>query len=741
MVCKTKAPAVRGGALHTNAFGLECDQDLAELSIWLPHGKNKAPQYINALGVFTGSGWEKPEHRGTLGWALAVVEANPGLLTGVGIIIDKTTVVDGHRLIAIDVDEVAGYRKADPSKGIEAITFNPVTDADKVRQLVPLINQIDTVWEASPSCTGVHALAWAPEAWAAKFGNTAKFYPGGCDHAEFYTGEAPTYITVTGKLLGACNRLGRLSEAVQADLAPKLTPVGGRRAASPEIAEGGQVFAWESLGLSADQKHLVDGTGKLNRSAVLYGLSIKAIDSGHPQENILATILHTPALWKYCLDHRDNNPDRALQFARDEIGRAYAKSMTGMRDALGIGRQFPGTAVTGTTALAPPFEQKPAPGSPGGTGFDAPYLSAIWDDNPAIDWMIYGFLENNVIAEIWGPAGSFKTFAALDIATAVASRQDWHKRKVKRSGPVLYICGEGRRGIGRRLKVLCQERGLSRDIPIRISNMPVALARADQAAWLLTEIAKFDIPPVLIIIDTLARNFGGNENSAEDMSAFIDNIDMLRREMMATALIIHHCGHDGSHARGSYALYAGIDAEYQTEPDKANHSMKIINKKMKDAEEGKAFYFNTKVVVLKNETTGEIVRDDEGQPVTSIVLQSGDSERAARQAEFFKEHPALKGTRANKYKERLPKTLEAAFDDSAISDRAVAKACGTEGHAWVKGLRDLMYQEGLVEGDRFKLSSAGQYAARIFCERVDFQLNVHNLPEKPFPPSSNHNLI
>lgn len=395
-------------------------------------------------------------------------------------------------------------------------------------------------------------------------------------------------------------------------------------------------------------------------------------------------------------------------------------------------------SVAGYAPADVPSARRPTPGRTG-HGFEAPYLSAVWDDDPAVDWMIYGFLENETIAELWGLSGAYKTFVALDAGTAVASGHDYHGKKVMRQGPVLYIPGEGRKGAMRRLKVLCQERGLGRDLQIRISNRPVLLAQADQAEWLLAEIAKFDVPPALIIIDTLARNFGGNENSTQDMGAFVDSVTTISREIGATVLIIHHCGYDDSHARGAYALYAGIDAEYQVIRD--GNSVRIINKKMKEAEEGKIIYLNAKVVELKNEITGEVTNDGEGKPITSIVLHSGGSERAALQNTFLEKHPSLKSTQGNKYKERLPKALQAAFDNPSISARAMAAACGTKGHDWVKGLQKLMCQEGLIEGDGFKLTGAGKEAACIFCERADFQMNANNLPKKPFPPNPKSDLL
>lgn len=307
-------------------------RELAVLSIWMPHGKRKSPQYINATGVFAGIDWDKSEHWMPRDMAQAIVEANPGLLTGVGIVIDRNTVINGQRLVAIDVDLIEGYRKADPEKGIEAVTFDPLTDADKVRQIVPLIGQIDSYWEASPSCTGVHTIALASEAWAAHFANTGKFFPGGCDHAEFYTGEEPTYITVTGVSMGPCNTIGALSDAVQAYLAPLLKPAGGKATTMPDIEDGDAFDLNRLTCFNASQRQMIEGKvpqGK--RSDIVHGLLIALIDdlANHPIADIKASVLANEHMLAYFSKHPD-----AGKFASEEINRAYARSQRSKRQAL-----------------------------------------------------------------------------------------------------------------------------------------------------------------------------------------------------------------------------------------------------------------------------------------------------------------------------------------------------------------------------------------------------------------------
>ena len=52
--------------------------------------------------------------------------------------------------------------------------------------------------------------------------------------------------------------------------------------------------------------------------------------------------------------------------------------------------------------------------------------------------------------QIWGSPKSGKSFVAVAMSCAIASGQDFYGNKSFKK-PVLYLCGEGRRGMVRRL--------------------------------------------------------------------------------------------------------------------------------------------------------------------------------------------------------------------------------------------------------------------------------------------------
>ena len=270
--------------------------------------------------------YTEPSHRMPLVAAMTLVNEWHGL-HGIGLVFEGGIILDGFQLVGLDYDDVYFDRFQLP---------------------------VASYAERSPSGHGIHQLAWVPLAWAAQYRYTTDIQLADCHHAEVYL--ASRFLTATGDRINTLpiNRL--TADELLILESWKLKPFEGvpASAAAPEI-EGGTAFDWTSLDLSPDQRHLIEGTGDIDRSNILMGLLIKAIDVRLARADILASMLATPALWGYCNDHRNNDEDKALAFAREEIGRAYGKSLTGKREAL-IGFNA-GWATP--VALRPPMLLKP----------------------------------------------------------------------------------------------------------------------------------------------------------------------------------------------------------------------------------------------------------------------------------------------------------------------------------------------------------------------------------------------
>ncbi|EOY8379226.1 AAA family ATPase, partial [Escherichia coli] len=119
----------------------------------------------------------------------------------------------------------------------------------------------------------------------------------------------------------------------------------------------------------------------------------------------------------------------------------------------------------------------------------------------------------------------------------------------------------------------------------------------------------------LIVIDTLARCFGGNdENDSRDMGAFIQGCDAIKQATGATVLVVHHSGKDETKgARGSSAFRAALDAEYRISRENSDVTALVAAcTKMKDAEEPKESAYDLKSV--------EVFTDTDGEEIVSMVV-------------------------------------------------------------------------------------------------------------------------
>ena len=192
-------------------------------------------------------------------------------------------------------------------------------------------------------------------------------------------------------------------------------------------------------------------------------------------------------------------------------------------------------------------------------------------DNP--DWLIKDVVEKESLMCIFGKPKSGKSFIAIAMAAAIAKGEKFYGNE-SFSKPVMYVCGEGQRGVKRRLAAWQQGMFDLTGVPLYLSDRAVRVNDPDDFKMLEEEIEALtqQVGEIgMIVIDTFQRNFVGNENSAEDVGSFINKLDGLISHYKCCVCLVHHTGHGNSdRGRGSSVMGASLDYEFKVDrEDKA----------------------------------------------------------------------------------------------------------------------------------------------------------------------------
>ena len=245
------------------------------------------------------------------------------------------------------------------------------------------------------------------------------------------------------------------------------------------------------------------------------------------------------------------------------------------------------------------------------------WLHKIPDTEP--DFLVEGMIERRSLAMIFGQPASGKSFLAVDLAASIAAGRAFQGLKTQK-GDVVYIAGEGYRGLKRRFTAWATYHDVSpEEIRVMISRSAVDYRDERAAQELENELLKAKakgLAPILFVVDTLARSFGGaDENSNSEMGKFISVIDQSNVKFGCATLIVHHSGHgENQRARGASALRGALDTEFSCKKDRS--TVVISCTKMKDAEAPANLAMNLKSVELG------VAKD--GRQISSAVLVRND---------------------------------------------------------------------------------------------------------------------
>ncbi len=181
---------------------------------------------------------------------------------------------------------------------------------------------------------------------------------------------------------------------------------------------------------------------------------------------------------------------------------------------------------------------------------------------PPPEWLIDKIMPERGLIALYGQPGVGKSFVALDFAMAVGTNTSWHGRVVK-GGPVLYIAAEGGTGMGKRSRAWLLDKNIADTqsaVVWLLESIPV-FGDSDHIEQVMKRVTdEVQIQPKLVVIDTLARCFDGNENEQEDMGRFVAGADRFRNEFDAAVIVVHHTRLDGDRERGNTAFRGAADS-------------------------------------------------------------------------------------------------------------------------------------------------------------------------------------
>lgn len=265
-------------------------------------------------------------------------------------------------------------------------------------------------------------------------------------------------------------------------------------------------------------------------------------------------------------------------------------------------------------------------------------LDDLRAQSDSVRWLVKHVLPAEAVGMMFGGSGTFKSFIALDAALHVAHGLAWMGRRTTK-GPVLYIAAEGGAGLWARVDAWHRARNLRySDIDFRVVPAAVNLG---QDAWRVVDAAQLlGLTPALVVVDTLSQTYAGEENSAQEMAAYLRELGTRFRDLWRCAvLLIHHSGHNATERpRGSSAIRANLDYMLAVFRDEKELLATVACAKQKDGDTFPDASFQMRVI--------DLGVDAEGDRITSLVARHLSTQDEVEQAQQTEQQAGRGGKRS-----------------------------------------------------------------------------------------------
>jgi hypothetical protein len=264
---------------------------------------------------------------------------------------------------------------------------------------------------------------------------------------------------------------------------------------------------------------------------------------------------------------------------------------------------------------------------------DLPPLHAHGDPDPRPlkSWLVKGRIPTCGHGLLSGQWGTYKSFVALELATALMTSQPFLGGIIKRQCGVLFLAAEGADEMRLRLNAAVREKcGNMPRAPFRwYETAPVLLqkgaveklvAMARQAEASLME--EFGLPLGLVIIDTIVVSAGypqpGAENDPAIGQALMNVLKEAAQQLSCFVLGVDHYGKDiTAGTRGTSAKEASADVVLAClgarEQSGRVTNTRLAVRKCRGGPQGEEFFFTVRKVE-------DPTPDEDGDPITTLVV-------------------------------------------------------------------------------------------------------------------------
>lgn len=248
----------------------------------------------------------------------------------------------------------------------------------------------------------------------------------------------------------------------------------------------------------------------------------------------------------------------------ERVGRGWL--LEDRRPSSGAGQQRKAHAA-GHASTSPPAEVDDL--------FPTRTIGSVPDEGP-VRWLVRDLWLDQAVGIIGGEPKSFKSFAAAQLATCVASGKCAFGTREVRQGRVVMFNAEDRPTMTRnRIAQMCRALDVDfQSLDLHLIDVP-ALQLDDKAQVSRLSRTVAHLKPALLILDPLRDLHGADENDAQVIAALLNPLRIMQRNFGCAVMLVHHMAklgetqrRSGQRLRGSSALHGWVDsALYLTHKD------------------------------------------------------------------------------------------------------------------------------------------------------------------------------